>query len=41
MTYRNLETIGKAIAYNMVDKDEKSLDESYKKMFDAFAPSIK
>ena len=25
MTYRNLETIGKAIAYNMVDKDEKSL----------------
>ena len=24
MTYRNLETIGKAIAYKMVDKDEKS-----------------
>lgn len=25
MTYRNLETIGKIIAYNMIDKDEKSL----------------
>lgn len=25
MTYRNLETIGKAIAYDMIDKNEKSL----------------